>query len=275
MKINEVSYKWAGALEKRKSTVRIILHHAAAKKCSAADIHAWHIGNGWSGIGYHFLVRKDGGIYRGRPENTVGAHTYGKNYDSIGICFEGNFEEENMNETQKNSGIELVTYLLNRYPGITSVCRHRDFNATACPGKNFPFDAISGKAVVCRENSELKTGGALSLNREPLYAASTAAQKSGTVTGTYYLWDGRIISGRVRITNAKDRVGAAGQVTGWIKAPKTSGTVVHTVVKGDTLSAISAKYGSTVAGIVSANKKAYPKITADYIVVGWKLAIPL
>ena len=79
MQINEVNYKWAGSLEKRSSTVRVILHHAAAVKCSAQDIHAWHLGNGWSGIGYHFLVRKDGSVYRGRPVDTVGAHTYGKN----------------------------------------------------------------------------------------------------------------------------------------------------------------------------------------------------
>lgn len=42
----------------RKSTERIILHHADAKNCSAEDIHRWHLGNGWSGAGYHFLVKK-------------------------------------------------------------------------------------------------------------------------------------------------------------------------------------------------------------------------
>ena len=41
----------------RKSTERIILHHADAKNCSAEDIHRWHLGNGWSGAGYHFLVK--------------------------------------------------------------------------------------------------------------------------------------------------------------------------------------------------------------------------
>ena len=54
-------------MDTRSSTKRIILHHAAAKKCSAEDIHRWHLNNGWSGAGYHFLVRKDGTIYRLRP----------------------------------------------------------------------------------------------------------------------------------------------------------------------------------------------------------------
>lgn len=46
----------------RKTTNRIILHHAEALRCSAEDIHRWHLANGWSGAGYHFLVRKDGSI---------------------------------------------------------------------------------------------------------------------------------------------------------------------------------------------------------------------
>ena len=68
MKINEVTYKWNGALTKRRSTTRIILHHAAASKCTAQQIHSWHLANGWVGIGYHFFVRKDGSVYRGRPD---------------------------------------------------------------------------------------------------------------------------------------------------------------------------------------------------------------
>lgn len=54
----------------------------------------------------------------------------------------------------------------------------------------------------------------------------------------------------------------------------TSKTTTHTVVKGDTLSELAAKYGTTVAKIVAANKSKYSKITANYIVVGWKLTIP-
>jgi LysM repeat protein len=53
----------------------------------------------------------------------------------------------------------------------------------------------------------------------------------------------------------------------------TSGNT-HTVVKGDTLSALAKKYGTTVSAIVSANKSKYSNITASYIVVGWVLTIP-
>ena len=126
----------------RKSTERIILHHADAKNCSAEDIHRWHLNNGWSGAGYHFLVRKDGTIYRLRPEDKVGAHAYGSNYNSIGICFEGNYMEEDMPAEQIKAGQELVAYLKNKY-NITTVQAHRDVCATSCPGDKFPFDEIA------------------------------------------------------------------------------------------------------------------------------------
>lgn len=142
MKINEVTYKWNGALTKRRSTTRVILHHAAASKCTAQQIHSWHLANGWVGIGYHFFVRKDGSVYRGRPETVVGAHAGNNNYDSIGICFEGNFDREQMNEVQRTAGAELVAYLKDKY-GITKVQKHSDVNATGCPGAHFPFAAIA------------------------------------------------------------------------------------------------------------------------------------
>ena len=126
----------------RKLTERIILHHAAAKNCSAEDIQRWHLNNGWSGAGYHFLVRKDGTIYRLRPEDKVGAHAYGSNYNSLGICFEGDYMEEDMQEAQKEAGKELVAYLKNKY-NITTVQAHRDVCATSCPGDKFPFDEIA------------------------------------------------------------------------------------------------------------------------------------
>ena len=142
MKINEVAYKWNGALTQRRSTTRIILHHAAAAKCTAQQIHGWHLANGWVGIGYHFFVRKDGSVCRGRPEDTVGAHAGNNNYDSIGICFEGSFDREQMGEVQKRAGAELVAYLKGKY-GISKVQRHSDVNATGCPGAHFPFAAIA------------------------------------------------------------------------------------------------------------------------------------
>lgn len=145
----------------RKKTTRIILHHAAATSCSAEDIHRWHKQRGWSGAGYHFLVRKDGSVYRLRPEKYVGAHASGANSDSIGICFEGNFQIETMGSAQKSAGKDLVAYVKNRY-GISKVQRHKDVGSTDCPGANFPFSEIagaSGSVSVTTSSGDLKVDG--------------------------------------------------------------------------------------------------------------------
>lgn len=140
-------------MDTRSSTQRIILHHAVAKKCSAEDIHRWHLSNGWSGAGYHFLVRKDGTIYRLRPEDKVGAHAYGANYDSLGICFEGDYKEEIMQEEEIKAGRELVNFLKNKY-GINTVQVHKNVNATNCPGDNFPFDQIANETGESKPSKE-------------------------------------------------------------------------------------------------------------------------
>ncbi len=137
-----------GSMNIRSRTEKLVLHHAAAFKCSVEDIHRWHKEKGWAGMGYQFLVRKNGEIHTGRPINTVGAHAEGYNSDSIGICFEGNFEKEKMPKAQKEAGKWLVAYVRQLYPSITEVVGHRDLMATACPGKKFPFDEIAkGKKI--------------------------------------------------------------------------------------------------------------------------------
>lgn len=145
VKIIEEKYNWKGTFKTRSKTNMIVLHHFAAKVASPQTVHGWHLNNGWTGIGYHYIVRKDGSIYRGRPENVVGSHTLNYNSYSIGIAAEGDFQLENMPEVQKNSIIELIAYIKSRY-GNLDIKRHKDLMATSCPGKNYPFqEIIKGK----------------------------------------------------------------------------------------------------------------------------------
>ena len=142
VKVIDVGLKFNGALSKRTKTDYIILHHTAATQGTVQAIHNYHMnGRGWKGIGYNFYVRKDGKIYQGRPEWAVGAHATGYNDKSIGVCAEGNFEAEKMPEAQKKAIIELVRDLKQKYPNA-QIKRHKDFAATSCPGKNYPFDEI-------------------------------------------------------------------------------------------------------------------------------------
>ena len=140
MKINNANLKFTGTGKKRSATNYIMLHHAAGNG-SVEDVHRWHLANKWIGIGYHFYVRKDGSIWQGRPIDNVGAHCPAVNSKSVAVCFEGNFDNEKMSEIQRDAGVELIAYLKNLYPKAT-ICRHKDFAATACPGENFPYDEI-------------------------------------------------------------------------------------------------------------------------------------
>lgn len=141
MNIIQKSYKWSGYLQKRNKTDVIVWHHAAAEKCSPDDIHRIHLMNGWAGIGYHFYIRRDGTIYQGRPIDTVGAHTSGYNSQCLGVCCEGNFEKQEMTPEQLKSAQWLKDYLSGMYPKALHK-RHKDLNATACPGRYFPFEEI-------------------------------------------------------------------------------------------------------------------------------------
>ena len=141
MEIKDAKYDWAGAMAKRHTINMIVLHHADASTCSAQDVHWWHIKQGWSGIGYHYFVSKQGVVFKGRPDDVIGSHAKGYNSTSIGICFEGKFNKEIMPEAQIQAGKELVEYLKKKY-NINNVKRHKDLMATDCPGNLFPFEAI-------------------------------------------------------------------------------------------------------------------------------------
>ena len=85
----------AGNLQTRRATDMIVLHHTGNPTdddLSAEEINASHQAQGWTCIGYHYVVRKDGTIEVGRPHWTIGAHAAGENSHTIGIHVCGNFE---------------------------------------------------------------------------------------------------------------------------------------------------------------------------------------
>lgn len=130
------------SLVNRDATDVIILHHIGNTNAdvSAATVHKWHLANGWAGIGYHYVIRKDGTIERGRPRDTVGAHCYGENEHSIGVNLVGNFETAWPTDAQIDAAERLVARLCLIYglrPDADTIKGHRDFNATACPGQHF------------------------------------------------------------------------------------------------------------------------------------------
>ena len=61
------------------------------KNIGSEEINAIHLENGLNGIGYHYVIRRDGSLQRGRPVNIQGEHSVknGHNDRSIGVVFVG------------------------------------------------------------------------------------------------------------------------------------------------------------------------------------------
>lgn len=142
--IKEIDYDFGSDLEYGNNPKYLVLHHTASYSISPESINEMHKEKGWAGIGYHFYIRKDGTIYRGRPEEAIGAHAIGRNRDSLGICLEGNFENEYLTGPQLESLEKLSLELILKY-NISEIIGHRDVYSTLCPGENFPIENIKNE----------------------------------------------------------------------------------------------------------------------------------
>ena len=155
MDILETKLMFNGVLKQRGTTSRIIIHHSATNgDVAASTVHQWHLDKGWSGIGYHYLIRTSGVIERGRPENTIGAHAGSAgNSDSIGICLAGNFTQNVPNPKQIDALIALINDIMGRC-GKLQIIGHKDVMATACPGEKFPLSQVIQRVTEPGNSSE-------------------------------------------------------------------------------------------------------------------------
>jgi N-acetyl-anhydromuramyl-L-alanine amidase AmpD len=120
----------------------IVIHCSAVRPdqtSSAAQIDTWHRQRGFHlGIGYHYVIRRNGEIEAGRPEYLVGAHCKNHNAHSIGVCYEGGLNArgqpaDTRTEAQKKTLLSLLRALKVDYPDALIV-GHHDLNPLkACP----------------------------------------------------------------------------------------------------------------------------------------------
>lgn len=139
--IVETNLKFIGQMTELDPTdvTYLIIHHTgglAGEDLSAAQIHQIHQNsNNWSGIGYHYVIRRDGAIERGRSCKYRGAHSSGYNWCSIGVHLCGNFELEEPTGAQLDSLALLLADLCDFYIlEVEAIVGHRDLLATLCPG---------------------------------------------------------------------------------------------------------------------------------------------
>ena len=116
-------------------------------------------------------------------------------------------------------------------------------------------------------------GMPISLYRTPLYVSSTAKDIAGYLTGSYYCYDEKVFSGRVRVTNSLSNLGKSNGVTGYIDLEFVNKAEhdEYTVVKGDSMWAIAKKHGITLNALIAAN----PAVkNPSLIYPGQKIIIP-
>lgn len=122
------------------------------KDFTVNDIDAWHKQRGWSGVGYHFVIRINGNIERARPLNKTGAHVAGYNQGNIGICLVGGCDESNkpteglhhFTQAQVASLDVLIHEIVSQWPDI-KIMGHRDFVGVSkdCPTFNVKTEYLA------------------------------------------------------------------------------------------------------------------------------------
>ena len=111
----------------------IIVHCSATKAgqdFTATDIDRWHRERGFNGIGYHYVIRLDGKLEKGRDVALAGAHCKGWNERSVGICYIGGLDENGRPADTRTNAQKRVLYQiiidLQREYNILQVLGHRD-----------------------------------------------------------------------------------------------------------------------------------------------------
>jgi len=160
----------------------IIIHHSATKDGDVVDwqaIRRYHkswayqgkiikeadarnliaegkeIKHPWRDTGYNFGVEKINGEIEtlvGRPLTLVGAHTKGRNHDSIGICCVGNYDKDTPSPEMINALENLCIVLVDIFSiSIQDIKGHRAFAAKSCPGINLDvqkvIDGVARKVI--------------------------------------------------------------------------------------------------------------------------------
>ncbi len=149
-------------------TTHIIIHHTATSNTSndwAATVRAiWynhsHVRDadpndgvqGWTDIGYNYLIDPNGVIYEGRygGERVTAGHVTSHNKGTIGIGMLGDFTNQSITQKAKNSLISLLSGITSKNqidPHVNQtdasgyyqpvISGHRDWASTACPGNTF------------------------------------------------------------------------------------------------------------------------------------------
>lgn len=137
--------------------VKFIAVHCSAtppsQNLGVADIDRMHRLRGFLKVGYHFVIKRDGTVEKGRELSERGAHVEDWNHCSVGICLIGGVDaklrpEANFTPAQFASLQALLADLSHTFP-TALIQGHRDFPkvAKACPSFNVKQWLQSGQVL--------------------------------------------------------------------------------------------------------------------------------
>lgn len=136
----------------------LIIHCAATKpdmNIGVPEITRWHKMRGYTTIGYHYVIRRDGTIENGRPITEAGAHALNYNKSSIGVCLVGGLNaagkpECNYTTKQWQTLNKLVEDIQHTYKDI-KIIGHSEVANKACPCFDVQKWLANGRGIA-REN---------------------------------------------------------------------------------------------------------------------------
>ncbi|MDH3595075.1 MAG: peptidoglycan-binding domain-containing protein [Rhodospirillales bacterium] len=123
---------------------RLFLHCSASDRPEHDDVGVmrdWHLARGWSDVGYHLFVKKDGHVQAGRDLEVIPAAQAGNNTGTIAVCLHG-LAVERFTEAQYRSVIGLSNEVNAAYDGMVTFHGHCEVSSKACPV--FPYREVLG-----------------------------------------------------------------------------------------------------------------------------------
>jgi hypothetical protein len=115
----------------------IAIHHSLTTSGSAEAFARYHVTtNGWPGIGYTYVIGRDGTIYQCWNHTVVSYHVGNSNKHALGICMVGDFRTQQPTAEQYAAVLDLVRWLQGQLPNALNVLGHSeypDYAWKACP----------------------------------------------------------------------------------------------------------------------------------------------
>ncbi|MBQ7499164.1 MAG: N-acetylmuramoyl-L-alanine amidase, partial [Selenomonas sp.] len=105
----------------------VVVHWTAGDTWESAYWTFYHEdrGDGTLNVASHFIVDRDGTIYRLTEETALNRHAIGYNWCAIGIENVGGVDgEEDLTQEQLEANVQLIRYLHQKYPTIRYVFGH-------------------------------------------------------------------------------------------------------------------------------------------------------